>query len=450
MKKLSLIITLLFFITSCELTDVLDTDPPNNLIAENVLKNEEDAKALLNGAYTFIVNRTSDSYYAGTEIIPSTLIGTMGRLSVGGAALQFQENDLLFTNGFVNRFWVAFYKVIDQANNSITLTGNLPDSKFGANVKSEILGEAHYLRAMATFDALRYFGQFFDNSSPLGIVLRTEPANFVNRHKARSTVAECYTQIISDLDFAITNAPDFSVTYRASKTAAKALKAKVLLFQGEYAEAASLADQVINEGTRTLESDYESVFSRGLNSSEMIFMTHRDANSDLEDNNRKRFYDIFTRSGNTWFPILMDTDPRKDFTFADSRVLKVNNEDAFRPTYFLRLAEMYLIKAEGLAFSGAGLVESSAPLNVVRNRAVTGNTPATTIDELKDDIFNEIVKELAYENGSDWFAAIRFGKAMTLKPSITSSNQYILPIPEDEIFGNNLINFNNQNPGYDN
>ncbi|MCK0132011.1 RagB/SusD family nutrient uptake outer membrane protein [Flavobacteriaceae bacterium F08102] len=447
MKNILLYIAALFLFSACELTDVLDNDPPNNLAPENVVKNENDAKALLNGVYSTITSRTMAHYYYYTELIPSAMVGTMSRVAAGTTAGQFAANEILYDNLDVRNLWVMFYKVMDIANNVITLTDALDDSEFSGNTKSEIIGEAHFLRAMSTFDALRYYGQFFDQNSNLGIVLRTEPVNFVTRNKARNTVAECYTQILADLDFAIANAPDFSVTYRGSKTAAKALKAKVLLFMGNYAEAAELADEVIEEGTRSLAPDFESVFSTGINSQEMILMTYRDENSDSDDNNRKRFYT--GRTGTTWFPDLMDDDPRAPFTYNGSTIVKVNNPDVFRPTYFLRLSEMYLIKAEGLAFSGATLEEAAAPLNKIRNRAGIGDSEATTIDELKDDIFNEIIRELAFENGADWFAAIRFNKIMELKPNITSSNQYILPIPEDEIFGNANITLADQNPGYE-
>ncbi len=448
MKKISILITILFFSTSCEITDTLENDPPNNLVPENVVQNENDAKALLNGVYSTIISRTSSHYYMYSELIPSSLIGSMSRAGFGSANAEFGDNDLKFDNLNVRNFWIIFYKVIDLSNNVITLTSELADSEFSGNNKSEIIGEAHFLRAMATFDALRYFGQFYDQNSSLGIILRTEPANFVTRDKARSTVADCYAQIMSDLDFAIANAPNFSVSYRGSKTAAKALKAKALLFQGKYSEAAALADEVINEGTRSLESDFETAFGEGLNSSEMILMTYRDENSDDNQNNRKQFYS--GRAGTTsWFSALMTGDPREAFTYSGSTILKVNDEETFRPTYFMRLAEMYLIKAEGQAFSGASLEDSQVPLNVIRNRAGIGDTPALTIDELKDDIFNEIARELAFENGSEWFAAIRFDKAMTLKPSITSVNQYILPIPEEEIVGNGALTLADQNPGYE-
>ncbi|WP_445735974.1 RagB/SusD family nutrient uptake outer membrane protein [Mariniflexile sp.] len=447
MKKTTIYIVALLFIYSCELVDVLENDPPNNLVSENVVKNETDARALLNGVYTTITARSSAYYYTFSELIPSAMIGSMSVSGGGAIHGQFSDNAVQFDNPYLRDYWLIFYKVMDLANNSIVQTSQLSEELVSIKDKREILGEAHFLRAMATFDVLRYFGQFFDETSNLGIILRTEPSNFVTRDKARNTVAECYAQILSDLDIAIADAPDYTVSYRASKTAAKALKAKVLLYQGKYAEAAVLADEVINDGMTSLEVDFKTAFNKGLNSSEMILMTYRDENSDTEDNNRKRFYP--GRTGNTWFTALMASDPRKPFTFSGTTVLKTNNAATFRPTYFLRLAEMYLVKAEGLAFSGATFEDSSKPLNRIRNRAGIGDTPATNIDELKNDIFNEIARELAFENGSEWFAAIRFGKAMTLKPSITSSNQYILPIPEEEINGNGAITLADQNPGYE-
>jgi len=177
-------------------------------------------------------------------------------------------------------------------------------------------------------------------------------------------------------------------------------------------------------------------------------MTYRDADSDADQNNNKRFY-RGRASTTSWFPTLMAGDPREMFTYSGSTILKVNHEATFRPTYFMRLAEMYLIQAEALMRSGATLATSKAPLDVIRNRAGIGDSPATTMAELEDDIFNEIARELAFENGSEWFAAIRFDRAMTLKPTINSVNQYILPIPEREIAGNGALTLADQNPGYE-
>lgn len=446
MKKLIIPIVSLLILASCELTDVLDQNPPNNLVPENVVENETDAKAILNGVYSTIISFSSAHYYLYSELIPAALSGSMSSIGFGTANSEFVTNSVLFDNPNVNSFWTILYKVVDGANNTIALVDQLPESEFSGNTKSEIIGEAHFLRAMATFDVLRYFGQFYDLNSEYGIILRTEPVNFVTRDKARSTVAASYDQILRDLDFAIANAPDFSVNYRASKTAARALKVRVLLFMGNYSEAANLADEVIASQTRQLESDFPSVFDKGVNSSELILMTHRAPDSDTEDNNRKRFYS--GRTGNTWYPELMEDDPRQEFTYDGLSILKVNNEETYRPTYFLRLAQMYLIKAEALAFLEAPLEEIQEPLNEIRLRAGLEPSEASSIEEVKEEIFNEYVRELAFENGTEWFAAIRFGKIMELKPQITSTDQFILPIPEDEIFGNADLNLSDQNPGY--
>ena len=114
----------------------------------------------------------------------------------------------------------------------------------------------------------------------------------------------------------------------------------------------------------------------------------------------------------------------------------------------LRLAEMYLIKAEGLARSGAPLADAKAPLETVMSRAwgEPHTADATSNEELLDEIYTEIIKELCFENGSDWFASLRFGKISEVKPTVTRISQYILPIPEAEITSNYL--FGGQNPGY--
>ena len=65
-----------------------------------------------------------------------------------------------------------------------------------------------------------------------------------------------------------------------------------------------------------------------------------------------------------------------------------------------------------------------------------------------DEIYNEIIAELVFENGSEWFAGIRFDKITEVKPTVTSSDKYILPIPLREIESNFAIDFEDQNPGY--
>ena len=141
MKKLHIKILLLFaFVSSCQLTDVLDQDPPNNLVPENVVKTESDAKAILNGVYSQIISFSNAYYYMYSELIPGALSGSMSTIGFGSAA-EFATNSLLYENSHVENFWLIKYRVMDAANNTIKLVGELPDSEFTGNNKNEIIGE---------------------------------------------------------------------------------------------------------------------------------------------------------------------------------------------------------------------------------------------------------------------------------------------------------------------
>jgi len=446
MKKLLFILAISILITGCsKLTDVLDNDPPNNLVPENVAPTADGLKRLLNGNYAIL----NDQYYnIHTEIIPSVLGGTMNRVSM--PALNYQDNAVLSNVGMLNSMWMAFYKLVNMSNWVIKLAEELPEGEMNETLKTSMVAEARALRAMGHFDALRYFGQYYNPSSPFGVVVRTDAIDFTTRHIRRSSVAEVYDQIIQDLDFAIANGPEFSKTIYMSKTAAKALKARVFLYKGDYAAAATLANEVITDNKRSLSPTFAAVFSTGFNSTEMIFMKATDAVTFTTE--RKKFtYTNGATIVSPWLKTFMAGDPRAALSFnaTTNRVLKVNNETFFAPTYFIRLAEMYLIKAEGLTRTDAPLDEAKAPLLAIKSRAFGSaqTSAATTKEALLDEIHAEIIKELCFENGSDWFANVRFGKIQTIKPKVTSINQHILPIPDSEVLSNNL--FGIQNPGYE-
>src|SRR5690606_10428750 len=141
---------------------------------------------LLNGTYAMLHDQY---YYMFTEMVPAALTGTATR---GGFLLsqQFVDNAVMSNLPDVANMWGAFYKVVDHANWTIQLVGQLPASELSETERNRMIGEARALRAMAHFDALRYFGEFYDLESEFGAVIRTEPVDFTNRLKARSRVAE--------------------------------------------------------------------------------------------------------------------------------------------------------------------------------------------------------------------------------------------------------------------
>ncbi len=436
-----------FCLMACnKLTDVIHVPPPNNLDQDNVVETADDARAMINGVHAQFHDLY---YYMHTEMAPGLLGGTMERVS-GVINVQYANNQLLSNNTEIQNLWSAFYKLINHANWAITLIARLPESELPAVENRAMVAQAKGLRAMGHFDALRYFGQFYDLDSPYGIVLRDEPGDYTNRYKARATVAEVYDFILTDLNAAIQDGPELTRPTKFSKTAAKALKARVHLYRGEYEQAATLAAELIDDGNRALSPTFAQAFSTGFASTEMILMRATDAVTAAQ-NERKRFtYSNGFVTASQYLIDLLEGDPRQPATYnaANKLILKIDNTTFERPTYFMRLAEVYLIQAEALARGNAPLQDAKAPLEAIVSRAtgVPYTSPAMDSSELLEEIYREVIRELCLENGADWFASLRFGKIFDVKPTVTEDFQLIMPIPESEQQNNVL--FGPQNPGY--
>jgi hypothetical protein len=100
----------------------------------------------------------------------------------------------------------------------------------------------------------------------------------------------------------------------------------------------------------------------------------------------------------------------------------------------LRLAELYLVRAEARARMG-DRVGTLADLNIVRRRAGLADIPATDEGDLVDWILKERRAELMAEWGHRWFDLKRMGQAKNA----------LYPIPASERQSNPNLT---QNPGY--
>src|SRR5690606_34322717 len=135
MKKLLYILTPIFFLflSSCQLVGVLDVEPPNNLVPDNVVKDAESAENLLNGVYASFNNQYNYMY---TETTPGLLSGSMSRNGFL-ANIDIANNSILIENADAAAYWKAFYEQIDAANSVIKLIPNVADEGFGGNRKQE-------------------------------------------------------------------------------------------------------------------------------------------------------------------------------------------------------------------------------------------------------------------------------------------------------------------------
>ncbi|WP_372936148.1 RagB/SusD family nutrient uptake outer membrane protein [Seonamhaeicola sp.] len=427
---------------SCD--DALDVQPENYLFEDQLVTDDKSAQTSLVGVYT----QLNWTYYQYFETMLPLMDGSLTTTNTGLWG-QASNNSFEASYSLINSVYEWPYYIVNSANATI---GAVTDNEsVTESERDRILSEAYFLRAFGHYIALRTFGQFFDLSSNYGIVLKDELSTVENSQKARSTVQESYDFILSDLDKSIEYNAAFTYNYYASATAAKAFKANVLLYMGgddNYTEAINLADEVINSGDVELEANFEDIFVNGEANDEVIFCRIA---GEGQSNKLSYYYQTLVKTS-TWLQDYLVDDPRETYSYdtSSSKLKKIyTTEVSGGPANYMRLAEVYLIKAECQARLNL-LEEAEITLNEVRNRAYGGIAPDleyTTQEELLDLIFDEYVKELCFETGAVWYAAIRHGKIEEIKANVTSTDQYILPIPWNELETNLL--FGEQNPGYE-
>ncbi|MBE9601800.1 RagB/SusD family nutrient uptake outer membrane protein [Pedobacter sp. MC2016-24] len=465
MKKsyLSYAVAFLFALSlqACSLVDVTDITPPFKLSEENVITDIPSANKVLTGTYaqlhsfSLIVDQPGVTGCMGLSFDVST--------SGGSSYQQFADNDVKPDNSVIGGIYTSWYYIINMSSHIIEKTSVLTTND---PRKNEIIAEASFLRALGHFSLLRLYGQFFDTSSPYGIVTWNAPAKDVVA-KPRSTVSDSYAQIEQDLKIAVANAPQYSTAKFASRQAANMLLAKVYLYKKDYVQAAQYAAATIDQrGNAKLEDKFADVFSKWFNSKEALLAPPFD---DKNERNNKAFaFRSYVLPKMSYFNSLAG-DPRQTVvvTFTTTTPVATRNGKFSNTTingqaltanteYYLRLSEAYLILAEALIRTGnpADLAKGRDMINVIRARAgATLILPAVqTKAELLQIVLKEKLMELGCESGEEWYDLVRFMvegdlNIASYKPNVTTKTKYIIPIPIATIKAANGVV--KQNPGYE-
>jgi|TARA_B110000116_G_scaffold270618_1_gene289134 hypothetical protein len=178
----------------------------------------------------------------------------------------FEENtgNLLLVDA-----WVKNYILINNANTVLARAPSIPfDNSVEEGLINRSIGETKFIRAMAYFTLVTMYGE---------VPLRLDPTtDFNNANLPRSSIADVYAAIVSDLNAAISSLPDsytggaFNEVGRVTKFAAQTLLAKVQLQKGNKAEASSTLQNVI--GKYSLLANYADIHAAGNdNSAESVF-----------------------------------------------------------------------------------------------------------------------------------------------------------------------------------
>lgn len=487
MKKAKILIYAVccLFLVACD--DFLDEKPRHNLTLENSVTDYDGAKNILNGIYAVIGNERS----LGGEIFIY--------LAVQAGLYDYYSYDydyynMTYLSETVEKSdpWLSLYKVVNAANAAVQAMTDLDVAKYPSpETKETMIGEARGLRAWAYAQLLWYYSHWWEEDDcPYGILYRDRMADLNNLQLARKNVGESYRLIFEDIDYATDHLAGFTSSRYLSKQMMQVLKAKMLLYRGamrnneqELREALELVIEVKTTAPAVwaMESDLTELYEKGWDSKEVLWARYIGdwspmrygesyySNYMWEASFNDRGLGWLKEDGRYHAVWGMAVDPYAYGWTEEMMPVKLYHKgakadpDAPYTAYYFRYAELYLMEAELKArLNEYAVRDALVPLNEMRAQRihpVLSPLTAATKEEVLQKIFREIWAEQFLENGSEYFAALRFinddpdssapGKPWiyTLKPDVDiTEDRYCWPIPKDETQANHLII---QNQGFD-
>ncbi len=438
-------------LVSCS-DNVANNTGGNIITAEDLVKSDAEAAALVNGAYSylqplsssfsFIIENNTDRVisFEGTEEQPGPV----------NSRLE-QQPDTWYQVKVFNKL----YQSITSDNDAIL---NISASEnVSQDAKNKAIGKAKLLRGLAYLYLVQLWGE-------VPVITENDQLN-----RSRNSIDEVFGQIIADLKDAENLLPEYDASpINPSKGVADALLARAYLVWGDkpltqqevsaiqnsrtdpefstdsekLEQAVIYANKVINSGHYALIPDFRNLFGRSNESKapEHIFTIRHDGDaSDAQGNHQTHCGWTFPFQQQTdnhlevadddlyteWLAKEPDDSIRRDKTYK-TRIY--NPEDDSTYTYIspiytpilgkavdeswtnsvneeiklndvdrieIRFAEVLLIKAEALVQLGRR-TEAAEPLNQIRARAFGNNNHAIANPSL-DDIKAEWGYEFGYE-----------------------------------------------------
>jgi tetratricopeptide (TPR) repeat protein len=446
---------------SCQ-EEFLELEPFQSVDLESAIETIDGYKAAVLGTYSGM--QSSNYYGRYFVLVPDVMSDNVKQNSQANRAALQSDFNVVANDGIVSGMWNTIYNVIARANTVINADAEIPDAV--ADERDQLVGEAYTIRALAHFDLVRIYAQHYgytaDNSHE-GVPVVTVFDK--DARPRRNTVAEVYSQVVSDLNQAISLLNMDVGSTRISQNAAKALLARVYLYMGDYAMAKSLATQVIDSGDYELlsNSNYAAAWSSGGSSETIFEIAFNEVDNNGSDALGRMYivqgYGDYLPSGDLLALIpegdarwgLFKEDPNLSGDYGTVRVDKYPNPSVQNNTPVIRLSEVYLIRAEANARTNDEDA-ARADLDVIRMRGLpTAEATTATGDALIDAILTERRIELMFEGQRLW--DLMRTKQDLVRNNCTNStcelaypsDRFISPIPQSELDANENMT---QNPSY--
>ena len=443
------LITVLLLLTSCK-KFVDNGTPPGSLTEDKAFIDSATATSVVLTMYSRVSNSSPQNNSLFFNITKFGAMSADVAYYLTNTAFDNFKNNTLAAGNDANLLWNDLYTNIGRSNYAIQ---NLQTSTtLSSSVKNQLLGESKFWRAWCYFYLVNFFGD---------VPLVTSTDALTTGLFPRTPTAQVYQQMVADLSDAkdlLGNSYPSIERARVNKLVASAFLARVYFYQQNWAAAEAEATNVISSGTYSLETNLNNVFIKTSN--EVILQT---ANTTGVTSWGGEFIPASTTPNVVLYDTLANTFEANDQRKANwTKSIVYGSKTYYYPYKYkirtgttgneyhvmLRLAEMYLIRAEARANQNK-IPQAVDDINLVRQRAgLTGLSTTISQTALLNALEHERWVELFTEWADRWFNLKRTGKADAVLAMIKpqwKSTQKLYPVPAQELQANpNLVN----NPGY--
>ena len=289
----------LLLFASCE--DYLNTVSKSALTTDNAYAKAAGIDQDLTGVYGCL-KPFAKYYFVMSEFRSDNLFNiTEARTREESDCAQFNTTGLL-NDAIVSSCWADHYTLIAAAN---VLLDHIDEAGMSESVKRQYMAEARFLRGLAYFDMVRFFGRV-----PVSLHEISPDEAFA---LGQSEAIDVYNQaIVPDLQYAVENLLETATDYlgnprseRVTKTAAQALLGKVYLqmagyplYQDTKDKAQSLFAEVLknmNKYWKNSMSDWNLMWVHENDNKNFIFEIQY-----IAEKNQGNPATPYSRSGNTY------------------------------------------------------------------------------------------------------------------------------------------------------
>lgn len=440
----------ILFVSACS-DSFLEKDPISNFSGQGFYKKPSDAQAGVTGIYNSMQSlfRLNFAYWGEGRADNVTTRHS-------GDPFALQQNAL--TPIISSARWDNFYTLISRANYAIKYTPQV----FGdgeSELKKQLLGQSHALRAVAYFYLVRIWGN---------VPLVTEPYESVEQNVfvSRNSTEEVLAKVEEDLLFAVENcASSYSGARNRvlmTKGAAYAFLTQLYMWQKKYDKAIAAAESVLADSQYSLVSmsDWNDIFVKGV-STESIFEV---GYNEVQTNALRILYALGSdsdyvpsarfiasiESGDLRKARIYDVSqaqPRKIWKFFGQGFNDESPDPSSNNIVLTRLADIILLKAEAHAYLNQP-TEALELLNRIRRRAGLSVMDESAANNLYGSLAGAVLHERSIElcfEGHRWFDLVRTGTAIsTMKPinGLASEANLVWPLHESATLRNMNIEQN--------